>query len=503
MCLLIRADGNSQIGTGHVMRCLALAQAWQAEIQTEPDVSSLFVMADESPGLVTRLSAENFTVTHIQASAGSLKDAAQTIDLAHQMGARWMVVDGYHFDAAYQQAIKSAGFRLLVIDDYGHAAHYYADIVLNQNIYASESLYPSRESNTRLLLGSQYVLLRREFWPWRGWQREIPPVARKVLVTLGGSDPANVTLKVIQALQQVEIEGLEVRVVVGPANPHQATLQQAVESSSGQIQLLTEVLDMPGLMAWADVAISAGGSTCWELAFMGVPSVVLILANNQQLVAEGLARSGLAFNLGKHEEVQVIDISQCSENLLLSYKNRIRMSQQGYTLVDGRGSERVAKTTRLEKLNLRPVSEQDCELLWRWVNEPGVRQSAFQSEYIPWEEHIQWFSKKLADPCCFHYIALNDENVPVGQIRFDVEGTEAEVDISLDTTKRGLGYGSLLISLGVKYLVRQASITEIHSWVKVENRASIRAFTKAGFILQEQGLVKQQQYVHLRWENNG
>jgi RimJ/RimL family protein N-acetyltransferase len=237
--------------------------------------------------------------------------------------------------------------------------------------------------------------------------------------------------------------------------------------------------------------------------FMGLPSLALILAENQQWVAEGLAKNGLAINLGEQEKVQIIEISQCLDNLLHSHKNRIQLSQQGCALIDGRGSERVVKTIRLEKLHLRSVSEQDCELLWHWVNEPDVRQSAFQSEYILWEEHIQWFSKKLADPHCFHFIALNDENVPVGQIRFDVEGAEAEVDVSLDTTKRGSGYGSLLISLGVEQLVRQAFITIIHSWVKLENKASIRAFTKAGFVLHESGLVKQHQCVHLRWKNNG
>ena len=132
-------------------------------------------------------------------------------------------------------------------------------------------MYANREAHTRLLLGTRYVLLRREFWPWRGWRREIPAVARKVLVTLGGGDPDNVTLKVIRALAQVEIEGLEAVVVVGPANPHLEELQAAVKDTPHPIRLESNVTNMPELMAWADVAITAGGSTCWETAFMGLP----------------------------------------------------------------------------------------------------------------------------------------------------------------------------------------------------------------------------------------
>ena len=268
--LVIRADADSRLGTGHVMRCLALAQAWQ-----DAGGRALFLMAPAPPALKTRLLSEGMEVLALEHGSGSPEDARETAQLARSRGADWVVVDGYHFGADYQRLIKDSGLRLLCIDDYGHAAHYSADLVLNQNINATEELYPSREANTRLLLGTRYVLLRREFWPWRGWRREIPAVARKVLVTLGGGDPDNVTLKVIQALAQVEIEGLEAVVVVGAANPHLQELQAVVKDLPFPIRLESNVTNMPELMAWADVAITAGGSTCWESAFMGLPALRL------------------------------------------------------------------------------------------------------------------------------------------------------------------------------------------------------------------------------------
>jgi len=336
--LLIRADASAQIGTGHVMRCLALAQAWQ-----DAGGRAVFLMATEAPALESRLQSEGIEVVHLPVQPGSVDDAVQTADVAHQVGADWVVVDGYHFDADYQQTLKGSGLRLLFIDDNGHAEYYFADLVLNQNIHAHEGLYPNREPYTRLLLGTGYVLLRREFLKWRGWKREIPEVARKVLVTMGGSDPNNVTLKVIQALQQVDVDGLEAIIVVGSSNPHYEELQSAVQSSRLPIRPERNVTDMPALMAWADVAISGGGSTSWELAFMGVPALIVILASNQRPIAERLDVMGVAVNLGWYEDVSPTEMAQVMTQLLKSPGTRAEMSRHVRQLVDGMGSDRVIR----------------------------------------------------------------------------------------------------------------------------------------------------------------
>jgi UDP-2,4-diacetamido-2,4,6-trideoxy-beta-L-altropyranose hydrolase len=338
MKLLIRADASTQIGTGHVMRCLALAQRVQDE---GGDV--IFALATRTPDLESRLVDEKMTVVHLQADVGSLEEALETSALAHQLETNWVVVDGYQFGSEYQKTIKNSGLSLLFIDDYGHAEHYYADFVLNQNISADEQWYQNREPYTQLLLGTRYVLLRREFWQWQGWQRTVPPVAKKVLVTLGGADPDNVTLKVIQALQLVEVEELEAVVVVGGSNPHYENLKMAVQDSRFPIRLERNVTNMPELMAWADVAISAGGTTCWELAFMGLPSIVLILAENQRLAAEKLDAMTSALNLGEHQNICHHTIKQKILMLIFSSKLRLKISQNCQCLVDGLGSEKISQ----------------------------------------------------------------------------------------------------------------------------------------------------------------
>jgi len=335
--LVIRADASTQIGTGHLMRCLALAQAWQ-----DNGGKAVFITACGSPALKQRLRNEGFGVVELQRTYPDPADLETTKNVLAAHPVAWLVLDGYHFDSAYQRLIKESGHRLLVIDDMAHLDHYYADIVLNQNIHA-DKLHYSCEPYTRLLLGTKYVLLRREFWPWRNYKREVPEVAKKVLVTMGGSDPNNVTLKVIRALNQIDIPDLEAVVVVGPSNPHRKTLRWAAESSPLPINLVENAENMPELMAWADVAVSAGGSTVWELIAMGLPSLIVVLAENQQLVAKKLAEAGVVISLGNGKFVADETIENNVSLLLKDQGSRITMIRAAKCLVDFNGGDRICK----------------------------------------------------------------------------------------------------------------------------------------------------------------
>jgi UDP-2,4-diacetamido-2,4,6-trideoxy-beta-L-altropyranose hydrolase len=340
MKLLFRVDVNTLIGTGHLMRCLALAQAWQ-----DAGGRSVFVLGMEAPALTYRLNKiEGMQVRYLSAQPGSADDAIQTTDMAGQIEATWVVLDGYHFTPQYQRIIKDSGLCLLLIDDKGHCDHYYADILLNQNLHAHEGLYVSREPFTHLLLGTRYTLLRREFIKWKEWKRKIPNVARKVLVTLGGSDPDNQTLRVIRALRQLDVDGLEAVVVVGANNPHFRKLKSAIHSSRFHVNIVYNVFDMPELMTWADVAISAGGSTCWEMAFMGLPTVLLVLAENQQAIAASLDNASAAISLGLYRKVSLAKIASTLLALLENHSLRQEMSQRAKKLVDGFGTERVIES---------------------------------------------------------------------------------------------------------------------------------------------------------------
>lgn len=337
--LLIRVDASARGGTGHVMRCVALAQAWE-----HAGGKIFFAQAEATPAIEQRLRTEGFEALRVNATPASTDDATQTIRFAREHNASWIVADGYHFDAGYQRHIKEAGLKLLFLDDYGHAKHYWADYVLNQNLSADPKLYSSREPHTQLLLGTKYVLLRKEFEKWRDWKRTIPPGARKVLVTLGGSDPDNVTGKVLDALSQEKNKELECVVVVGGSNAHLESLRAAICHPPSAIRLVVDATNMPELMAWADVAVAAGGTTSWELAFMGLPAIVLVLAQNQRENAERLGKIGATLNLGLHAEVSAKQIAKALRLLLEDCPSRAAMSERGQELVDGRGADRVIAT---------------------------------------------------------------------------------------------------------------------------------------------------------------
>ncbi len=156
--LLVRADANAEIGVGHVMRCVALAQAWR-----DSGGRVMFILAPGGAEIDERLLSESFEVSTLSAAAGGAEDAAQTSELCARNGTDWLVLDGYHFSQNYRDRISSAAPNLLLVDDHGAFASYDCNVVLNTNVYASHAMYPDRQPRTHFLLGPTYALLRREF----------------------------------------------------------------------------------------------------------------------------------------------------------------------------------------------------------------------------------------------------------------------------------------------------------------------------------------------------
>jgi UDP-2,4-diacetamido-2,4,6-trideoxy-beta-L-altropyranose hydrolase len=485
--LLIRADADIRMGTGHLMRCLALAQAWN-----DAGGTAIFLTACRLQVLNARLVAEGVWVESLAATPGSHGDAEETHEAARRLGAAWVVLDGYHFSGGFQRSVRQGGLRVLAIDDYGHAGHYEADLVLNQNLHAHEDLYRDREPYTGLLLGTRFALLRREFRKWHGWTREVPETARKVIVTLGGSDPDGVTLKVIEAIGQVGLAGLEAVIVVGAGNPRLGELEALAQGTASTVRVRTNITDMPELMAWADVAVAAGGTTTWERAMLGLPSLVIVLADNQKELAEASERNGIGWNLGPHQALSVPALADALRRLLVDAPARAAMARRGPEQIDGLGADRVLRRLWADDLRVRLVEAEDCRLIWEWANEPATRAASFSPEPIAWEQHRHWFTAKLNEPHCAFFVALDAEQQPIGQIRFDVAGAEAVISVGLAGRFHGLGYGPLVIRSGVRELFRTRPVERVIAFIRTENTRSLRAFIKAGFTEQRSTDVRGQ-----------
>ncbi len=486
---MLRADANIAMGTGHVMRCLALAQAWQ-----DGGGHAAFAMADGTPSVARRLRDEKVHLENILAAAGTAEDAECTRMLGDRLGARWIVVDGYHFDSAYQRAIKEAGFKLLVLDDSGSAPPYSADLVLNQNAHAASSLYNHREPHTRLLLGPRYALLRREFRRWREWNRDFPEVGRKILVSMGGSDPDNVTAKVIQAIQALPSLNLETVVLVGGSNPHLQCIHDLLSPDGHSIRLMIDAANVGEWMAWADVMVSGAGTTFWEMCLLGLPGMLVVLAENQQAIASCAESMEIAWNLGSGAELKVGELSSKLAHLACSVGERKAQSERGRKLVDGRGAERVVSSMR--DVQLRRTIDADCEVFWEWALDPKARAVSFSNGEISWEHHTQWFRSRMQDRDAILYTAIDDAGLPLGSVRFHIQQNRAVLSIILGARFRGRGLGFRILTESLDKVFRDSAVEFVDAYVKPTNEASLKLFASAGFSRMASRLIEGQEGVH-------
>jgi UDP-2,4-diacetamido-2,4,6-trideoxy-beta-L-altropyranose hydrolase len=336
MRLLIRTDGDDAIGTGHVMRMLALAEVAQGLGHTVE-----FATAQLDDGLERRLKQRSFQIERASVDPGSDEDLHWLEAHVVARSPDWVVLDGYHFDTRFQHSIRETGCRILFLDDYQHCEQYSADLILNQSPSAVPELYPRRARSTRLLLGPEYALLREDFFEHGLVERKISERADHVLVLIGGADPVNATEWVLDALALIPDRNLRARVVLGPSNLRAEALQTRTDDP--RIELLKTPADLPALMEECDLAVSAAGGTSYELCFMGVPTMLVVLAENQEGLANSLAESSACESLGWHRALTPTELAEAIDRLRSDADRRTRLRARAQNLVDGKGAARVLK----------------------------------------------------------------------------------------------------------------------------------------------------------------
>ena len=472
------------------MRCLALAQAWQ-----DWGGSCAFATAECTPAVKERLHHENIQTHSLPVEPGNSQDASQTSKLAGEVNAAWIVIDGYSFGSQYQCELKAGGKKLLVVDDHGCASPYSADLVLNHSLQAAPEMYANRAAGTRLLLGPRYAMLRREFRAWRSWERNIPQAARKLLVTMGGSDPANITCNVIAAIRQLAGRDLETVVLIGGSNPHRTEIEAAAREAAN-LRVVCDTNSMADLIAWADAAVAGAGTTFWEMAFLGLPAILLVLAENQTCVAQGAETANAAWNLGDAAAVSVETIAARLNAMLDSPQTRGELSANARALVDGRGADRVVAF--LSGLELRKATAADCELFWQWANDPATRSASFHGDPILWDDHRQWFNARLNDPQSVVYVAANGSGAPLGSVRFQIENERAVLSIVVGSQFRGGGWGQKLLALAAQRLFEDYRVNLIDAFVKPANAPSMKLFSAAGFERMPNTVVHEQEAARFR-----
>lgn len=327
---VIRVDAATMIGTGHLMRCLTLAE----RLRRRGD--DMAFVSRELPGnLIAYVEAQGFEVLHLPPHEADVSltgyaawltvpqatDAEETLAALRGRRVDLLVVDSYALDAAWERVLRPHVGRIFVIDDLANRVHD-CDILLDQNFYRDgahryDGLVPA---GCNCLLGPQHALLRKEFFAARRELRERDGRLRRVFVFYGGSDLTRETEKAVRALLAVPELHLTADIVVGSSNAHIAEVR-ALCAGHENLRLHVQAQNMAELMAAADLALGAGGTTTWERCCLGLPALVTTIAENQYDIADDCAAAGLIRYLGTAAEVTearlVGELRACADHAVL------------------------------------------------------------------------------------------------------------------------------------------------------------------------------------------
>ena len=338
MKIAFRCDASMQLGSGHVMRCLVLARALAVQ-----GAVCTFLCSDLAGHLGAYIREQGFDRV-LMNLPDVHEDARQSHDaLAAMGGVDWLVVDHYALDAAWESGMRHVCQRIMVIDDLADRQHD-ADLLLDQNLGREAHDYAGLLSAAAICLtGSHYALLRPEFAVLREQQdsRSVPPATLRLLLSLGGSDPDNVTGKIIALLAGAwpADRPLELDVVAGLQYPWLEALRIQTATLPFMVRLHQATPHMAELMMHSDMAIGAAGGTAWERCCLGLPSLLVVLADNQRMGAANLQRAGAALLLG---EPWQLEQSLLPALFRLAEPTRLQAYRQAaWAVTDGGGAERV------------------------------------------------------------------------------------------------------------------------------------------------------------------
>lgn len=340
--VVFRADASPEIGGGHVVRCLALAEHLR-----ERGWRCLFAVRPRTLATVPALESAAHRIVEL---CGEPHDEARELGSRLGENVHWLVVDHYARDARFERAARTWAQRVLAIDDGPGRAHD-CELLLDQTLGRAQRDYRARVSEgCRLLLGPQYALLRAQFAAARSAvlerRRESTGIER-ILVSFGATDRRGLALTALDALR---IAGLRVAVdvVLGRSSPHRAAVREAAARAPLEVVVHEDASDMAALMGHADLGIGAAGSTAWERCSLGLPSVIAVDTDNQRDIAEALGRAGAAVVSGRAETLTAKAIAGVLGSLARDGDRLASLSAAAAAVCDGQGSGRLAEIMTCE-----------------------------------------------------------------------------------------------------------------------------------------------------------
>jgi len=486
-----RVDASPQIGIGHFMRCLTLADALSGRGARIRFVSRclpghlrevLLARGHEHKaidGAPSEPTSDDLAHAHWLGSTQD-DDARQTLAALSDGSWQWMVVDHYALDALWERAVRTAVERILVIDDLADRVHD-CDVLLDQNYYADmDQRYAGKVPATcEVLAGPRYALLREQFLERRASVGVRGGSVRRVLVCFGGVDADNHTGRAIEALASIDA-GLAVDVVIGSAHADALGIEAACRAHGFACHVQSDRL--AELMAAADLSIGAGGSTTWERCSVGLPSLVFALADNQRQLIRDSAAAGIIYAPEAPDHaLSPAFVERHVRALIENAGLRAAISRRALETVDGRGVSRVVRRIDAARVSIREAGAADSRSAYEWRNDPSIRSVSHHSDTIEWPTHERWYASVLANPNRLVLIG-NTCGVDLGVVRFDIDGQDAEVSIYLVPGTHAPGAGSELLAAAERWLAdERPDVSRLRASVLADNGRSHRLFTGAGY----------------------
>ncbi len=495
MTVLVRVDASIQIGTGHVVRMLALAH-----VLARKRCRVIFLCREFTGNLIELIKTRGFEVFVLPAASENERpgkgyeswlsepwqtDARQTIEVIKKIGVvSWLIVDHYGIEALWHKELNAHVKKIFVIDDLLNKE---CDCDLYLNYSVIDDRFAPHGYAGKSLVGLNYALVREEFLKARPQAPKKITEIKNVMVFLGGTDPNNVFPVVFDAVK--EFSQIHFHFIVGAGGANKEALLKKITQHEN-MTCHENVTDMPGLMQKMDFYIGAGGTITWERLVMGLTGLVIAVADNQIPASEALAKLNAHNYLGSYREVTSTLLVHELKELLGDPERLNRMAQASFKLVDGLGLSRVVAAMQTGIITMRKANMGDCVQIFDWRNDPRIRAQALNDEVLDFRTHKAWFENVLKDAARQIYMALINE-VPLGVVRFEKKPDGVLISIYLVPNGIGSGWGQSLLNSGISQYCRDFKDVKLfYAQIKEDNLRSQKIFIANGFYKNDHRYVK-------------
>lgn len=513
--VIFRTDASIAIGSGHVMRCLALAHV----LRNSAEAKCIFICREHPGNLIDEIRKQGFTAIELPAACAvppqmtarlshaawlgtsMEEDAKQTISAIGDSAPNWLVVDHYALDQQWEKYLRPHSKHLMAIDDLADRLHD-CDLLLDPNPGQSEAAYSDKvPAACTILAGPRFAILRDEFRIQHRASHLLNSKnsLRRVLIAMGGVDKDNVTERLLRALQASALHAsqfasIELMVVLGDKNPWQETVRETASHMRWPTEVIVGARNIAELMVHSDIAISAGGTMALERCCTGLAGIIITIADNQRSSAYSLQRHGCATIL---DSVNITPENLYATLIDFADPKQLQTARQACTqLVDGLGAHRIVEFMGLTRSTgtVRPLEKEDLKLVRAWRNHPAVRQQMSTAHEISESEHETWFEQLRSSSENREALIFERSGAPRGFVQFKEIGEHAaEWGFYVDPDA-AQGTGSGLGNAALAYAFRQMRLETVHGWIKPDNDASCRFHRRMGF--SELGQAPEQDMQH-------